>query len=406
MDKSLLAEDRAASGSRFRMLETIREYALEQLEGSGEWEAEDTRRQHALYFLTLAEKAEPHLQSSRQVEWLDRLQRDHDNMRAALRWSLSLEGHGGGGARPEGESAERVERVELGLRLAGALWWFWEVRSYSMEGRDWLVALLSRPEASPRTAIRARALAAAARVSVLCHDYTEGRRAAEEGLAIWRDIGDKRNVTNLLLHLGFLAVQQHDGATARSILEECLAIRKELGDVSDIGEVLAGLSYAMLHQSDFSGVTRLFEEYETLVQEAGHQRGLAMLLFGVGHAALHQGRYKEAEARFKESLELSLLVRDMIGVVYCVEGLGALASAQGQARHAAKLFAASDALFEVLGLPANYIIPDEHARHINIASARLGEQEFETAWAEGRAMAQHEGGLENISVHALQGADC
>src|SRR5207248_2412461 len=188
-------QDGGGREPRFAMLETIHEYAREKLGESGE--AEALERAHARYFMALAEEAEPHLTGARQAEWLHRLEEEHDNLRAALRWGREQAGHG---------DAEGAEAAEVGLRIAGALWHFWEVRGYLSEGREQLAdmlalstpltgqALPSQSQSQSRLSFRAKALNGIGRLAYSQGDYAAARSLYEEGLAIVRELGDKQGI--------------------------------------------------------------------------------------------------------------------------------------------------------------------------------------------------------------------
>src|SRR5262245_24683666 len=164
------------------MLETIYEYALERLAARGE--AEALRERHLAYFLALAEAAEPHLRGAEQIIWADQLEAEHDNLRAALAWA---HGHGtADGSTTTGAEAE--------LRLAGTLFWFWDLKDYAIEGRRWLEGALARTNGPTRTAARATVLFAAGELAASQSDFVTARARLEESAAIWRELGDKRGL--------------------------------------------------------------------------------------------------------------------------------------------------------------------------------------------------------------------
>jgi predicted ATPase/class 3 adenylate cyclase len=211
VDKSLLRQEDRAGELCFRMLETIREYALECLSATGE--AERLQQAHAAYYLAFAERAEPGLLGGwRQAEWLDRLTEDQDNLRAALAWFAR---HG---------------PAEDGLRLAAALRRFWRARGNLTEGREHMAALLALPAAEPRGRARAKALHAAGLFASGQGDYVEARRSLEESLDIYRRLGDAHGIGWALVALGILARYEGDHVAAKSRLEESLALVTQVGD--------------------------------------------------------------------------------------------------------------------------------------------------------------------------------
>ena len=216
----MLQEVEGANGEpRFVMLETLREFGLEQLEASGEQEA--IHRRHANFFLALAEQAEASLESAEQVEWMNRMEQEHDNLRAALEWSKTAEG-----------------AAEICLRLAGTLGIFWEVRGYFSEGRERLAAMLSTDPAQGRTAARARLLARAAELAYRQSDYPATTAFAAESLAIYREVGDRQGIASALIKLGNAAAEVGDYAAASGFLEEALTIWRELEDKHGIARAL------------------------------------------------------------------------------------------------------------------------------------------------------------------------
>ena len=244
-DKSFVRqEEDARSGEpRFTMLETLREYASERLVASGEWE--DARRTHANYFLQLAEEAEPHLTGHAQVAWLARLEIEHDNLRAVLRWAL--------------DSME----IGLGLRLAGIVGRFWWVRGYLSEGRGWLDEFLVA--ANPRddraiSSAYALALNWAARLADKQGDYTRTAALAEESLSLFRELGDKRGAASALNILGRAAMRQGDYARARALHEEGLALCRECGDTSGLAASLNNLGILVAEQGNYTQAMELHQE--------------------------------------------------------------------------------------------------------------------------------------------------
>ena len=208
VSKSLLQQREGADGEpRFWMLETILEYAREKLQESGE--AEPLYREHALYFMKLAEEAEPHLTGAKQVEWLNRLEEEHDNLRALLKWSIE---HG-----KEGD----LEAANIGLRVVGVMWRFWEMRGYNSEGRGQLARFLSLSTTGDyEKAQRTRALLGAGILAQSQGDYVESTPLLEEALALGKETGDEWSIAFALSGLGNVAGVGGDYQTAQSLYEE------------------------------------------------------------------------------------------------------------------------------------------------------------------------------------------
>ncbi len=370
VDKSLVLVDGRDSVPRYRQLETVRQYSRDLLLASGESSA--VRRQHLEWFMTLAEQAEPQLLGAGQAVWLDRLELEHDNLRAALEWSLES------------------EDVDAGVRLAGAVWRFWFVRGHLAEGRRWLEGVLKASGAAP-TAPRAKALKAAGNlVSAGQGDYASGRAFYEESLAIWRQLGNREGIATLLGNLGFVAYCQGDDASGHAFYEESLAIRREVGDKWGIALSLNNLGSVACRKGNYEKANVLFKESLALWQELGDQQNIAMVLTGLGLAACGQGDYALARAFLRDGLAIRRSVRASLSIPESIEGLAGLAVARRDEKRAANLFGAAEALRDRIGAPLPY--PDRawYDRQVTATRARLGDDAFAAAWAEGRAMTQEE----------------
>jgi tetratricopeptide (TPR) repeat protein len=448
VDNSLLRRADGVDGEpRFVMLETIREYALERLKGSGEREA--VQRRHAEYFLRLAEEAKPQLDGSDQAAWLERLEGEHDNLRMALAWSQ-----------------EPVGSAETGLRLAAALEGFWWMRGNLREGRAWLVAALAQPGAAAPSLARARALGVAgwwasvqgdgaasracydeclalyralgdrrgsaatlATRAIIAHaqgDYAHAAVLCEESLALYRELGDRSGSAHVLSWVGAIARDQGDYVRAIPLFAESLAVWRDQGDKSAIADALNGMGDAMRQQGDYMRAAALYQEALALAQEAGDKATSAMTQSNLGRVMYAQGDDAQALALLNESVAWN---RDMGGtwglmwalhhlsaVVYAQgddvramallqEGLGlqqqlgqkrliagslerlaGLAARQGQPARAARRFGAAAALRAALGAP---LPPGERAdydRDVAVAQAQLDAASFAIAWAAGQAL--------------------
>ena len=407
VDKSLVQSVLQPDGEpRFRMLETIREYALEQLAASGELET--TQRHHAAFFMTLAEEAEPQLTSAARGAWLDRLEAEHDNLRAALAWSR---------LQPGGDT---------GLRLAGACWWFWHLRGHVSEGRRWLESLLELPGSQEHTAARAKALYGAGGLAWVQGDYGSARSLVEESVALWQRLGDTRGLAYSLTIMGlvvddqgdhararalykasvelFRAVEDSwgrawslfclgraalvagDGAMTRSRYEESLAIFRQVGDTWAIALVLNNLAGVALVQGHDDAAGALFEEGLALLREAGDKWAVAMALSGLGRVAFRQGDHRRATARYAESLALRWDVAGKRGIAGCLIGLAEVAGALGEHERAARLVGAAASLLDAIGTPVWPVDRAQFDHAVAAARAGLGEDAFAAAWAAGRAL--------------------
>lgn len=419
LDRNLLREVEAANGEpRFMMLETLREFGLEQLEMSGEQDA--IHRRHAVFFLGLAEQAEASLESDGQVQWINRMEQEHDNLRAALEWSKTADGG-----------------AEICLRLAGALGLFWEVRGYLTEGRERLAAILLANLAQGRTAARARLLARAAELAYRQSDFPATTSFAEESLAIYREVGDRQGIASALIKLGNAATEKGNFVTAsgfleealktwreledkhgiaralissawvalrsgqyglaKTRLEEALALSRELGDTRSMGFELSGLGEVALRQGDYLRARQLVKESLKLRTELGNKWGVGVSLGILGWIAMREEKWDRAIARLGESLEVRREIGDQSGSAWCLERLAAVAMAQAQTEKAARLFGAGAALRASI---RSVIDPaDQPAYNSKVLSLRreLGKERFTVIWDEGRALT-----LDQAVAYALE----
>ncbi|MCG3118069.1 MAG: Serine/threonine-protein kinase PknD [bacterium] len=282
VDQSLLRQDQTAEDEpRFVMLETIREYALECLRASADWEA--ARRAHADFFLALALQAESELTGPKQKTWLTKLGREHDNFRAVFKW---VEEHG---------------EAEPGLRLGGALWRFWLVRGHMREGRERLTALLALPGAAQRTRERAKVLNGAATIIHEMGDYSTAHSLLEESLEIWRELGDKKAEAAAINNLSWVAVMRCEFDAGRTLAAESLILHHELGDKRGIALALNNLAWAATLQGDFTTARSLHENGLSLRREIGDERGIAFVLTSLGWIDGMQGHYEKATSLLKEA---------------------------------------------------------------------------------------------------------
>ena len=379
VDKSLLRHgDTPNDEPRFTMLETIREFAGERLEASGD--AATLCQRHASYYLALGEEAEIELRGSRQAAWLDRLEAEHDNLRAVLARSQA-ESTGSGGD---------PALAETGLRLAGALLWFWLVRGHLSEGYRWLNATLAAWDhvapATPATSARAKALNGAGHLAQYQADYPRSLALLEASVAAFREAGDERGLAWSLGMLGEVARNRGDSRQAVALLEESLTLARRLGDRWTMYHVLYRLGEMARNRGEYDRATMLYEESLVIRREFGDKRGIAAALHSLGFAAREQGRPLHAAALLEQSLALHSEIRNMIGIAICLEGLAGIALALQQPVRATRLLGAVEALCEAMGAP---LLPAEQAHFDrDRAAARdcLDRETFTATWAEGRAM--------------------
>ena len=337
-NKSLVVvEQKQEQETRYRMLETIRQYSRVKRWAAGE--GEKTRQRHLAYFVDLSERAEPNLRAFDMVMWLDRLEAEHDNIRAALEWALESD-------------------VEAELQLAGALWWFWHIRDHKSEGTEWLERALSietlergdQPLTPGRAITRGKALYVAGFLRLMFWETDKGSMLSEESLAIFRELGPagKRGMAHALWNLGVVAGQQSDLRRRKALNEEGLALFQEVGDKFGIAQCLPGVGAdALAVDGDYERARTLTEEGLDLYKAIGDKDGIANTLQSLGYLALQLGDYKQATTQFEASLNLFREVRNKYGLGGTLYGLAQAAKAQG---HYGK---ATAVLEEVLALEQN-----------------------------------------------------
>jgi predicted ATPase/DNA-binding CsgD family transcriptional regulator/Tfp pilus assembly protein PilF len=475
VDKSMLRPRAGSDGeTRYWLLVTIHEYALEKLQESGEEEA--LRREHALYFMRLVEEAEPHLRDKMQAEWLNRLGDEHDNIRAALRWANE-------------SGSTNAEALEIGLRTAGAMYRFWRMRSYFSEGKaqtESLLSLVGDVNASMLNTNRSRefgtamvkVLTGASGMAVLQmdpsvarvrgeqalrlareledkrgtavaltalgnaadeeEDHLKARSLYEEGMAIWRELGDKRGMGALLFNLGGLAYQEGNSTEARSLYEQSLALARETGDKTNVSNTLIELGLLTYEAEDYISARSLFEQGLALANDIGNRWNVAYALSWLGNVswrlgdkeaarsqyeqglelyreigdewrfgywfyrqglwAFEEGDYAAASSLFRQSLDVWQHMPDKRSFAVGLTGLGGANAKLGQAHRGAVLLGAGENILAPLGQVGQLDDRPPYEQGLESARAQLGEEAFEEAMNEGRAMS-----MEEAIAYALQG---
>ena len=409
VDHSLIQQNAMNEGGpRFTMLETLREYALERLDASGE--AEAVRRQHAEYFLALADAGgSSNPRQYLQPGWLDRMETEYDNLRAALTWSQSVTG-----------SAELGLRLAVGMTGAGSDNW--------SEARNWLESALAHADAEGMGYPQARAKVLWKLGEVLAHqgDYAAGQAHMAHSLRLFQELGDLPWSAFLLEGLGWLAREQGDATTARALLEESLALFRELGDESGMAAALVTLGQVAVMQEDAAWATALLEEGLALSREVGNLESMGWALNHLGHVAQLRGEYGRARRLHEESLPLFREIdeqyagvaeahrdlgetalaegdaalatthftealqwfrrfRWLAGVSWCLAGLAGVAALNEEPERAAWLWAAAEALRQSIGTREAPASRATRERLIAQAREQLGEAAFAAAWEKGQA---------------------
>jgi predicted ATPase/class 3 adenylate cyclase len=322
LDKSLLLQVALDDEEpRLIMLETIREFGWVCLVASGEMEA--TQQAHAAYYLALAEEAGAQLGGPQLVAWLDRLEREHDNLWAALHWFLE-QGKAAGGI----SGTDEGHNIEMALRMGAALERFWVVRGYRSEGRSFLEQALARNK-GVATPVRAKALITAARLAFSQSDYERGETLAREGLALFRELGDIRGIALSLDRLGMAAWRRSDFAAARSLMEEDLSLFRKLGDKERVAWSLFTIGLLNSKQGEYARAQTLFEESLAMHREFGNKRGVAAALNQLaGGKLVTQSDSASARSLLEEALTLNREIGDKEGIAVSSSLLAELALSQ------------------------------------------------------------------------------
>jgi predicted ATPase/class 3 adenylate cyclase len=392
-DKSLVvvAEERPDGTARYRLLETMRQYAQHRLVEAEEVAAMCGR--HAAHYLALAEQAAPALYGPRQLAWLDRLEGEHDNLLLALAWLAEQEARSGRGASGEpGEpaAAEAAAGAEAALRLGAALTPFWVMRSHFALAGEWLGRLLALPDA-PRTAARARVLACAAEVAFWRRDLPAVQRLAAEGLAVAEAVGDGEGIAFAhhglgVAGLGVAGWVAGDPATARSHLEASRRAWQALGQPSLAARAVMELGNVACEAGDDPAAARLYAEAEALARPTGDAFALSHVLWNRAELARREGDYRLARRLWEEVLALRRAHRDPRGIGVTLAGLGRVALAEGDAATArARLTQAVTVLRDGGQV---WVIPPRLRELAQVAQSQARPERAARLW--GAAAAQHQ----------------
>jgi predicted ATPase/class 3 adenylate cyclase/DNA-binding CsgD family transcriptional regulator len=367
VDKSLLRQDEGVGGQPwYVMLETVREFALERLEESGE--ADAVHRRQAQAALELAERSESMLVGPEQATWFARLEQEHDNLRSALRWSQE---HG---------------PAESALRLGATLGALWRVRGHLSEGHDQLTRLLRLPATSAHPALRAKVLGRLGLLLLRQGDYPSARAVLDESRRIQRHLGDDRAMAETCVGLGWVASAEDDYAAARTALEEGLEIGRRVGDRRSVAHALNGLGWIATDQGEHAAARVLLEEALAVFRALADTSGIADCLIHLGWALQAQGKTLEARRLLGESLVIGWELRDRELFADALDTCATSLRAEGDITGAACLLAAAHAQREIVGVRVSPSNLAAFERDLASMRASLGDQAFAEAWADGRAM--------------------
>jgi predicted ATPase/DNA-binding CsgD family transcriptional regulator len=364
VDKSLIRQDEREGDLRFSMLETIREFGLEQLAAAGE--EHEVRARHATWALALAEEAEPALWGSDQHHWFARLETERQNLDEALSWSVEHD-------------------QELGLRLAGALWWFWQVRGYLTEGRTSFSRLLPGDARIPAP-IRIKALLGAAFLAAIQGDGVHAEDLTRQARKLADGLGDPLTVARTLFIQSFCAGVRGNVDGAHQFAQEALETFRASGDQQWLPFTLNRLGIETHGKGDWTGAEALYQEALDRWRGQGHTWGIATVLSNMAVLAHVQGDDERAASLYRESLALCWSQGDQWGLTEALTGLGGIAATAGEHEVAVRLFAAAEEVRESIGLTLQQHIRTQYEAAITTTKSALGEVGFEAAWQAGRAL--------------------
>jgi non-specific serine/threonine protein kinase len=405
VNKSLVIAEEHDGTGRFRLLETVRQYYSDRLFETGE--AGLVRKRHREFYLTMAEEAELHLRGSEQVNWLNRLEVEHDNLRAALEWFLG------------------TGDTEGALRLTGALYSFWAIRGHFREGRDAIETALN--ETGGTSSARAKALRVLGYLAIRQDDKKRAKTSYEESVTRYRGLGDRLGIAGSLAGLaGVIRDAEGDYALSRALYEESLALYRGLGDMWGVARVLASMGFGAQNAGDYPLATVLFQESLVLDQRLENKFGIAFNTEHLGGVAAAQGDLDRAKQLLEKSVVLfrelgdtafEAFARADLGVVAWQRGdhaeakrmlyesvsafrdagdrwnigrsllrLAGVAKSQKQPTRAVRLSGAVEALFEAIDSPMWLTDRSDFDKVVTAARVSLGERAFVAAWEEGKAM--------------------
>jgi predicted ATPase/DNA-binding XRE family transcriptional regulator len=410
IDKSLVVVEGVSTRNetRYSLLETIREYTFAKLNQSEEVTSVCLR--HLSFFAEMVEEAERNFKGALRAGWYHRLDRELDNLRAALTWF------------------EGTNYAEIRLRFAAGLWRYWKSRGQSSEGRRHLQRTLESlpPGPTRQTAACARALSAAGSLAYYEGDLSYSEQSRQEALAIFRNLGDTVGIADCLNGLGNTAISQGNYDAARGFYEESLTMRRDLGDTWGVARLLGNLGLLAYFQMDYAQAYSLHSESLTLFRELRDDESIANELVNLGDVALHQaelssalafykesaaisgglkdqwgfayaimgianvdfeqGDFSKASSLYRECLSIFLEDADQIGLPYALESVAALAVMKNQPEKAARIFGAADALRKSTNSPMPLPNSSAYQKNISVLQQQLAPSKFEAMWREGQAM--------------------
>lgn len=367
VDKSLVLAESYAGETRYRLLETVRQYAREKLDATGT--SDVVRKRHSDCYLALAESSERAIMGSQQATWLRRLDIEHDNMRSALDWSLNA-----------------PEASETALRLTGALGRYWWRRGYLRMGRDYLELALERGGDRNRTSARAKALHWSGVMHFRLGEYEKARAALEAGLAIARETGEHTEEMLCLNTLGNMSVFLRELANAKRYYEQGLVVVRRMGDRSGEAMILGNMGNLCYDEEDYSGARVLYEQAIEIFRATRHQIGEAIYSANLGRVLLMQGELQGAKDYLTRGLHITRDLRDRGQIVFGLWSFSQLNAKDGNFGLATRLLGASDALRDEIGSTLSSSALEEHAELCEALSTALGQEAYDLAYYAGQQL--------------------
>lgn len=365
IEKSLVAYEEDEQGcGRYRMLETVRQYGRDRLVEAGD--GEPARDRHLGFYLELGEQAEKRLRSAEQVEWLDLLETEHDNVRAAIAWSLGRD-------------------PEAALRLAGAVSWFWLLRCHWREGREQLEAALRQP-ASGAGSARLRAL-----IGACCLVYHTGDTARLHALAVEcqvlaREAGDGWHLAFALALEALAALSRGEPERAAFAADESLALARKIDDPWLLALIAMLAACQPLHRKEHDQAAALLGEAAALGEQTGDRFLIGLTWANLAAVRIHEGRYNEARVLAKQSMRQVQPLDQRSVLAFCLEILAGAEAGEHRGERAAQLLGAAAALREVLAYPVEGADRPLYDWAVRTTRDQLTPEEFAAAWAAGQAL--------------------
>ncbi|HVM21493.1 MAG TPA: DUF4062 domain-containing protein [Egibacteraceae bacterium] len=370
LGKSLIRQLPADSSEpRFGMLDTVREYAAEKLADGGD--AGATQRRHGAYYLALAETGRTQMRGPGQAEWLDRLEHEHDNLRAALQWA-------------DGEL-----EVDTLLRMCAALHAFWRGHAHFTEGRRWLDRALSL-SLGQRTELRARLLEGAGWMSRARGDYEGADRLYREALEIRRELGDPNNTATTLRLLGNIRYELEDRRDGEALWLESLHVRPLDGDRRARGETLNNLGVAASDRGDLEQADDYYRQALAIFTEVGDEEGIARIDMNLAEMGYERQDYVGGARHAQAALSRFYAMGITWDLVDCLDFLAANLGGRGEALQAARIFGASETLRDAIGAARSTRDAEMHERFVGHVRQHLSAEEYDAAYAQGRTMTLEE----------------